>query len=124
MRLLLDTHVLLWWMFEHPRLTPDLKSLVADESNTILVSSVTAFEITTEQALGKLDAPDDLDAQVDASGFTALPLTIRHGLTAGRLPLHHRDPFDRLLVSQARCDDLTLSQPTVSCSPTTFGGSW
>jgi PIN domain nuclease of toxin-antitoxin system len=108
MRLLLDTHVLLWWMFEHPRLTPDLKSLVADESNTILVSGVSAFEISTKQALGKLDAPDDLDGQVEASGFTALPLTIRHGLAAGRLPLHHRDPFDRLLVAQAQCDDLTL----------------
>jgi PIN domain nuclease of toxin-antitoxin system len=108
MRLLLDTHVLLWWMFEHPRLTPDLKSLVADESNTILISSVSAFEITTKQALGKLDAPDDLEAQVEASGFTALPLTIGHGLAAGRLPLHHRDPFDRLLIAQAHCDDLTL----------------
>jgi PIN domain nuclease of toxin-antitoxin system len=68
---------------------------------------VSAFEITTKQALGKHGVPNDLDAQVEASGFTALPLTIRHGLAA-RLPLHHRDPFDRLLVAQARCDDLTL----------------
>jgi PIN domain nuclease of toxin-antitoxin system len=108
MRLLLDTHVLLWWMFEHPRLTPDLQSLVADDSNTVLVSSVSAFEVSTKQALGKLEVPNDIDAQVEASGFTALPLTIQHGLAAGRLPLHHRDPFDRLLVAQAQCDDLTL----------------
>jgi PIN domain nuclease of toxin-antitoxin system len=108
MRLLLDTHVLLWWMFDHPRLTPDLKALVADDSNNVLVSSVSAFEITTKQALGKLEVPDDLDVQIEASGFTDLPLTIRHGLAAGRLPLHHRDPFDRLLVAQAQCDDLTL----------------
>jgi PIN domain nuclease of toxin-antitoxin system len=108
MRLLLDTHVLLWWMFEHPRLTSDLKSLVADDSNAVLVSSVSAFEISTKQALGKLEVPNDVDAQVEASGFTALPLSIRHGLAAGRLPLHHRDPFDRLLVAQAQCDDLTL----------------
>lgn len=108
MRLLLDTHVLLWWMLEHPRLTPDLEALVADESNTVLVSSVSAIEISTKQQLGKLDVPDDLDEQVGASGFTDLPLTIRHGLAAGRLPLHHRDPFDRLLVAQAQCDDLTL----------------
>jgi PIN domain nuclease of toxin-antitoxin system len=119
MRLLLDTHVLLWWMFEHPRLTPDLKSLVADESNTILVSGVSAFEISTKQALGKLDAPDDLDGQVEASGFTALPLTIRHGLAAGRLPLHHRDPFDRLLVAQAAALGLPLitADPVVASYP-------
>jgi PIN domain nuclease of toxin-antitoxin system len=108
MRLLLDTHVLLWWMSEHPRLTPDLKALIADDTNTVLVSTVSAFEISTKQALGKLKAPDDLDIQVGASGFTELPLTIRHGITAGRLPLHHRDPFDRLLIAQAQCDDLTL----------------
>jgi PIN domain nuclease of toxin-antitoxin system len=108
MRLLLDTHVLLWWMFEHPRLTPDLKALIADDSNSVLVSSVSAFEISTKQALGKLEAPDDLDVQIEASGFTDLPLTVPHGLAAGRLPLHHRDPFDRLLVAQAQCDDLTL----------------
>ncbi len=108
MRLLLDTHMLLWWMFEHPRLTPDLRALIGDDSNAVLVSSVSAFEISTKQALGKLEAPDDLDKQIEASGFTDLPVTARHGAVAGRLPFHHRDPFDRLLVAQAQCDDLTL----------------
>nr|WP_042185556.1 type II toxin-antitoxin system VapC family toxin [Kibdelosporangium sp. MJ126-NF4]CEL16747.1 Death on curing protein, Doc toxin [Kibdelosporangium sp. MJ126-NF4]CTQ92024.1 Death on curing protein, Doc toxin [Kibdelosporangium sp. MJ126-NF4] len=105
--ILLDTHVLLWWLFDDPRLTPGVTNLLMS-SEGVNVSPVSAFEIATKQALGKLEAPDDLEAQVERSGFTELPVTIRHGVEAGQLPLHHKDPFDRLLIAQARCEGLTL----------------
>lgn len=108
MRLLLDTHVLIWWLAASPHVPSDVRDVIAAGDNQILVSAVTAFEISTKKSLGKLDAPDDLEKQIEAAHFTALPVTVRHGLEAGRLPWHHRDPFDRLLVAQARCDDLTL----------------
>lgn len=108
MKLLLDTHVLLWWLGDLPQLTADARALIQDDSNDIAVSAVSAFEVSTKQAIGKLAAPDDLEEQVEASGFASLPVTLRHGLAAGLLPFHHRDPFDRLLVAQAQCDDLTL----------------
>jgi PIN domain nuclease of toxin-antitoxin system len=106
--MLLDTHVLLWWLFDDPHLGTGVANLIADGGEEIVISAVSAFEITTKQALGKLEAPDDLEEQVERSGFTQLPITIRHGVEAGKLPLHHRDPFDRLLIAQARCEGLTL----------------
>ncbi len=106
--MLLDTHVLLWWLFDDPHLNPGIANLIAGDSTPIVVSAVSAFEITTKKALGKLEAPDDLEEQIHISGFIQLPITIQHGVEAGRLPLRHRDPFDRLLVAQARCEGLTL----------------
>ncbi|ALG12967.1 type II toxin-antitoxin system VapC family toxin [Kibdelosporangium phytohabitans] len=105
--ILLDTHVLLWWFFNDPHLTPGIASLITS-SDDVAVSAVSGFEIVTKQAIGKLEAPDDLEAQVERSGFTEIPVTLRHGVEAGRLPSHHKDPFDRLLIAQARCEGLTL----------------
>ena len=106
--MLLDTHVLLWWLFDDPNLSPGVANLIGHGGESITVSAVSGFEIATKQALGKLDAPDDLEEQVEQSGFTQLPLTLAHGVAAGKLPPHHKDPFDRLLIAQAQLEGLTL----------------
>jgi PIN domain nuclease of toxin-antitoxin system len=106
--MLLDTHVLLWWLFDDPNLNPGVANLIANGGESITVSAVSGFEIATKQALGRLNAPDDLEEQVEQSGFTQLPLTLAHGVAAGKLPPHHKDPFDRLLIAQARLEGLTL----------------
>ncbi|WP_028924937.1 type II toxin-antitoxin system VapC family toxin [Pseudonocardia acaciae] len=108
MRLLLDTNALLWWLFDLPQLGPGTRRAIATPHSEVLVSAVSATEIGIKQAIGKLRAPEDLEHRIASDGFTALPITIRHGLAAGALPPHHKDPFDRLLVAQALCEGLTL----------------
>ena len=108
MRVLLDTQVLLWWLFDDPRLSAPVAEVISSEGNEILVSAISALEIATKQVIGKLDAPDDLEAELEVSAFVELPVTIAHCLEVRNLPLHHKDPFDRLLVAQARCEDLIL----------------
>lgn len=108
MRVLLDTQVLLWWLFDDPRLSTDISAVISDEGNEISISAISAFEISTKKLIGKLDTPDDLEEQLEASAFIELPATIAHCFEVSKLPLHHKDPFDRLLVAQARCEDLTL----------------
>ncbi|MGH3434699.1 MAG: type II toxin-antitoxin system VapC family toxin [Thermocrispum sp.] len=107
-RLLLDTHIVLWWFADSPRLTDEMAHAIEDPANDAVVSAVSAFEVATKRALGKLAAPNDLAEQLDAAGFGSLPVTLAHGFAAGELPLHHRDPFDRLLVAQAKVDGYTL----------------
>lgn len=107
MRLLLDTHALLWWLADEG-LTDQAREAVADEANLVMVSAVSAWEISIKKALGKLAAPDDLERQVDDGGFTPLQITIRHGIAAGELPRHHDDPFDRMLIAQAVAEGLTI----------------
>ena len=107
-RLLLDTHALLWWLADDPRLGPRARTLIGDERNEAYVSAVSAWEISIEQALGKLDAPEDLDAIVTEEGFAKLPITFFHGERAGLLPALHRDPFDRMLVAQAQAEGLDI----------------
>lgn len=108
MRLLLDTQPLLWWLFDLPLLRTSAREAIANPDNQVHVSAVSAVEIATKQTIGKLEAPADLEQQVTANWFVPLPITIGHGLAVGDLPLHHHDPFDRLLVAQARCEGLTL----------------
>jgi PIN domain nuclease of toxin-antitoxin system len=107
MRLLLDTHVVLWWLGGVPRLGERAQTDIAG-ADEVLVSAVSCYEIAFKQNLGKLQATDELDRYLEADGFLALPVTLKHAVSAGRLPLHNRDPFDRLLVAQARCEGLTL----------------
>jgi PIN domain nuclease of toxin-antitoxin system len=106
--LLLDTHVLLWFLFETPRLTAETAETIRSPESQIHVSAVNAFEAATKRALGKLEAPDDLPQQIAAHSFTELPVTVEHGREVGRLAFHHRDPFDRLLITQARVAGLTV----------------
>ena len=108
MKLLLDTHVLLWWLNNDRSLSKEAIQVISKSTNLVFVSAATAWEISIKKALGKLQAPDDLENALLASSFHALPVTIPHALLAGQLPPHHDDPFDRLLISQAKIEGLTL----------------
>jgi PIN domain nuclease of toxin-antitoxin system len=113
MKVLLDTQVLFWWYSEPGKLSKRASSIVAEGSNTILISALVAWELAIKSAMGKLDALPlvvDLSHYIAEEGFTELPISIPQATRAGLLPLHHRDPFDRLLVAQAQ--DLNI--PIVS----------
>ncbi|MFD4429007.1 type II toxin-antitoxin system VapC family toxin [Nocardia sp. NPDC058497] len=107
MSLLLDTHVILWWLTDDPTLDAELRGRL-DHDPDVYVSSAAVWEIALKQASGKLGGPADLPERVVGSGFLPLPIDARHAIEAARLPLIHRDPFDRILVAQARCEELTL----------------
>lgn len=105
MRYLLDTHALLWWMTDDPRLSSRVRESIADERNAILVSAASAWEIATKYRLGKLPlaeaAMPRFNELVEADGFEHLPVTYLHALRAGGFPGEHRDPFDRMLAAQS-----------------------
>jgi PIN domain nuclease of toxin-antitoxin system len=105
--LLLDTHVVLWWLADAPELAEDIK-LRLDCEPDAYVSAATVWEVAIKQAIGTLREPADLPERVRDSGFRHLPITAEHAIAAGRLPPIHRDPFDRMLIAQARCEDFTL----------------
>ena len=113
MRVLIDTQSLFWWYGDPGKLSKRASSIVADGSNTILVSALIAWELSIKAGMGKLDALSlvtDLSGYIAEEGFTELPISITQATRAGLLPLHHRDPLDRLLVAQAQ--DLNI--PIVS----------
>ena len=109
MRLLLDTHVLLWWLADDPQLSRGAREAIADPDALVHVSAVSLWECAIKANLGKLDLDGaDLAAEVPANGFMELPISGLHALAAGALPRHHDDPFDRMLAAQARLDELVL----------------
>ena len=109
MRLLLDTHVLLWWLADDLKLTRVSRAIIANPDNEVLVSSVSLWEISIKAALGRIEVElDDLEAAIARNGFRPLPIGFRHALTAGRLRPVHRDPFDRMLVAQASVEELRI----------------
>jgi PIN domain nuclease of toxin-antitoxin system len=106
--LLLDTHVVLWWMTgEQDRIGGRAREAIAGE-DPIVVSAVVLWEVAIKRLLGKLDAPTDLFDRLIQAGVDLLPISPGHADRVGTLPMHHRDPFDRLLVAQADCDGLAL----------------
>ena len=107
MRFLLDTHVLLWWL-QGARLADEAAEQIADASNDVIVSAATVWELSIKRQLGKVDMPPDLVDQCRSEGFGLLAIDPRHADRAGSLPLHHTDPFDRMLVAQAELDTLVL----------------
>ena len=107
MRLLLDTNVLLNWV-EGRRLSHDAVHAITDSSNDAFVSVATVWEMSIKYSLGKLAVPPPAEATLDALGFSVLGLRIADALRLAELPLHHRDPFDRMLVAQALGESLTL----------------
>jgi PIN domain nuclease of toxin-antitoxin system len=113
-RLLLDTHVVIWWLADDPALSDEIKAMIDDEPD-VCVSAATIWEVAIKQSAGKLMAPADLPERIRDSGFTELPVRFEHAIAAGRLPVIHRDPFDRMLVAQAGCAGLTLltRDPTI-----------
>lgn len=114
MSLLLDTHVVLWWLADDPALADDIKDRL-DHEPDVYVSAATVWEVAVKQAIGKLPEPAGLPERIQESGFRHLPIGLDHAITAGRLPMIHRDPFDRMLVAQAQCEDLTLVTRNENC---------
>lgn len=112
MRLLLDTHALLWWLAGDAALSQAVRVAIAEETNAIFVSAASLWEITTKHRLGKLALSaallSDLPGVITDQGFLGLPISLRHAQRAGDLPGPHRDPFDRMLVAPAILDDLVL----------------
>jgi PIN domain nuclease of toxin-antitoxin system len=112
MRILLDTHVLLWWLAGDTHLPTRLRRRISDEANTVLVSVASAWEIATKVRLGKLpsaaDLASDIGGAIVSQGFVALPVTVAHAQRAGGLPGTHRDPFDRMLIAQSQIEDTPL----------------
>jgi PIN domain nuclease of toxin-antitoxin system len=112
--LLLDSHALLWWLADNGELSADARAAIADPENEALVSAAVVWEIEIKRALGKLQSPDDLIDVLEPSGFGSLPITLDDATTAARLPHHHRDPFDRMIVAQAqRLDAVIISRDPV-----------
>jgi PIN domain nuclease of toxin-antitoxin system len=111
-RFLLDTHVLLWWFFNDPRLSEKAIHVIENPGHTILVSSASAWEISTKLRLGKLSGAEpivrDLPALLQKSRMEVLPIGLNHALLAGSLISDHRDPFDRMLAAQAIIEKLSL----------------
>lgn len=107
-RLLLDTHVLLWWLSDDENLGDHARKLIADTRNEIFISAATTWEISIKKNKGLLTAPDDMDRIVEDEGFSKLPVSLFHGDKAGDLPEIHRDPFDRMLVAQAQAEGLEI----------------
>jgi len=107
-RLLLDTHVLLWWRAAAEPLSQRARAEIADGDNEIVVSVASLWEITIKRGLGKLAFPDDLEAVLHEERFDLLPISCRQLRVLEGLPQLHRDPFDRLLVAQALAEDLPI----------------
>jgi PIN domain nuclease of toxin-antitoxin system len=112
-RLLLDTHAFLWWVFADPKLSRAARTAISDEAqNSVFVSAASAWEIATKHRIGKLpDArvvAEDVSGAIAAEGFNSLAISVLHAERAGSLVGHHRDPFDRMLIAQAISEDLVL----------------
>ena len=112
MRVLLDTHALLWVAFRKDQLSPRARHLIQSQRNEVLVSAASAWEIATKYRLGKLPHAqalvDDFISAIRSAGYVALPVTLEHALRAGRFAVEHKDPFDRMLAAQAIHEDLAL----------------
>ncbi len=109
MRLLLDTHIFIWASSDPSRLSKTASAAISGDGNTLFVSAATAWEIAIKVSTGRLRFPlDRFEATADEMGLEPLEVTVAHGLAAGRLPRHHNDPFDRMLIAQARAEGLTL----------------
>lgn len=108
LRLLLDTHVLLWWLADDPQLQPKVRAAISSPENLVFISAASVWELRIKQALGKVELPGDFAEVLDAQAFEQLSVTVAHAHALHGLPMHHRDPFDRLLVAQASVERLTI----------------
>lgn len=112
MRVLLDTHALLWWLVDDPALTRPARKVIADSRNTVMVSAASAWEIATKVRLGRLptaaDLVSDFVGQIDREGFQLLGISADHGIRSGLLPGPHKDPFDRMLMAQAQAENIPI----------------
>jgi len=111
-RLLLDTHVFLWWIAEDPAVSSRAGRAIANPRNDVFVSAASAMEVVIKASTGRLRVPGRADLvfreQIESNAFVPLPITVQHALATGSLPDIHRDPFDRLLIAQAIAEELAL----------------
>lgn len=107
LNLLLDSHIVLWWLSDDERLTRKARRLI-ERADDVFVSAATTWELAVKASLGKLRMPEGFLEVVEAQGFTHLPITPLHALAVQSLPWHHRDPFDRILLAQALVEGLGL----------------
>lgn len=107
MKVLVDTHVLIWWLGDFP-MEPEAVATLANPGNDVLVSAASVWEITIKRTLGRLRFDADVLEAVTATGFSLLGMSAEHAAVAGALPPHHQDPFDRMLVAQAQTEQLVL----------------
>lgn len=105
---LVDTQIFIWWMEQNKRLSEDVVALLNDTDKKIYISVASIWEIVIKKANKKLRTPHDIEGGIKEAGFTVLPIEISHVLTVGVLPLHHKDPFDRVLIAQAKVEDIPL----------------
>jgi PIN domain nuclease of toxin-antitoxin system len=112
LRLLLDTHTLIWWLAGDDHLSVRAREAIADTTNTVAISAASAIEIATKHRIGKLDGAAmlarDFERIVAAQGFDELAISITHARLAGQMNIAHKDPFDRLLIAQAQAEDMVL----------------
>ncbi|NJL23502.1 MAG: type II toxin-antitoxin system VapC family toxin [Leptolyngbyaceae cyanobacterium SM1_3_5] len=112
MKLLIDTQCWLWWFAQPERLSKEAIAQISDESNQLWFSVASVWEIGIKVAIGKLSLPEPIDSYIPTRmtqlGTRSLEITAPHALRAAALPLHHRDPFDRMLIAQAQIDEMTL----------------
>lgn len=106
-RILIDTHVFLWWLENHP-MEKEAADLIRDPQNIVLVSAASLWEIVIKKSIGKLKVKGNLSEEIVKNGFENLPIVASHALELEKLPALHRDPFDRMLIAQARCEHLSL----------------
>lgn len=111
MKFLLDTHVLVWWLEDADQLSSEAAKTIGNPEHTILISAVVGWELAIKVKSGKMKPHailDGLNRILDRESLSELPITLDAAVRAGSLPLHHRDPFDRLLVAQAQCLDVPV----------------
>ena len=120
MKLLLDTHVILWWQRDDRRLKPAARRAIAD-AETVWVSAASAWEVAIKVGLGRLRLTEPFGVLIAADNFTELPLTLAHAEALAALPPHHADPFDRMLIAQARVEGATLITHDRALAP--YGGA-
>jgi PIN domain nuclease of toxin-antitoxin system len=108
MNALLDTHVLLWWLDDHPSLSERARATISEGGNLIFVSAVVIWEIRIKQALGKLKIPSNFRQVLDRQSFETLSITVEHAHAVADIPAIHRDPFDRMLLAQASMEGFTI----------------
>jgi PIN domain nuclease of toxin-antitoxin system len=108
MRSLIDSHTFMWWCADHPVLSTRARAILRSPASEIYVSMATIWEIAIKVGLGRLEFEEDIEDAMQSYGFGALSITFAHIAQYRRLPLHHRDPFDRMLIAQAQCEGLTL----------------
>jgi PIN domain nuclease of toxin-antitoxin system len=112
LRVLLDSHTLLWWILDHPALTPAAREAISRTDNTVLVSAASAWELAIKFRAGRLPEAVNLVSnfpiEIEQEGFELLPISAEHGIRAGLLPGPHKDPFDRMLIAQSQAENTPI----------------